>query len=205
MPQPMSTPNVPVHLVTGATGAGKTTAIRRLLATRTRAEGWVVIVNDFGSETLAGGVDDGVTVREVAGCACCSGHIALRTTLVKLIRETRPQRVFIETSSAADPATLSAMIQETELSRAVELASNVCVVNAEQLMDTRYFEHDLYRRQIASADVIYAPGLNGSASGLRALHELRCLGRDGTVVFTQSDSLDMHELKAVQEARSAVR
>src|SRR4051794_24944532 len=142
----MSTPNIPVHLVTGATGAGKTTAIRRLLTKRPHAEAWIVIVNDFGRETFASELDDGVTVRQVAGCVCCSGQIALRTTLVKLIRENRPQRVFIEASSAADPATLGAMIQEADLSRAVELASNICVVNAEQIIDARYCEHELYRR-----------------------------------------------------------
>jgi G3E family GTPase len=201
----MSTPNIPVHLVTGATGAGKTSAIRRLLTKRPHAEAWIVIVNDFGEDTFASELDNRVTVREVAGCVCCSGQIALRITLVKLIRENRPQRVLIEASSAAEPATLSAMIQEADLSRAVELASNICVVNAEQIIDARYREHELYRRQIAAADAIYAPGLNGSASGARALQELQSLARPGTAVFTQGDSLDVHELKAVHKARSAAR
>jgi G3E family GTPase len=152
---------VPATLVTGATGAGKTTLIWRWLAGRKPSQRWAVLVNDFGASTLhdAPGVREGaVAVREVGGCICCSAQVALRTALVKLLREVEPGRLVIEVSAAAEPDALLRLLRERGLAAAVELRSIVCVVDPRQLADERYATNAAYRAQIAAADCVAIDG-----------------------------------------------
>ena len=103
---------IPVTIVTGFLGAGKTTLIRRFLASP-EGRGTAVIVNEFG----AVGIDDAL-VRDAAeetvllgnGCVCCIARTDLQVALRRLVfdreRGTVPHfgRVVIETSGLADPA-----------------------------------------------------------------------------------------------------
>ena len=102
---------IPVTLVTGFLVAGKTTLIRRFLASP-QGQGTAVIVNEFG----AVGIDDAL-VREAAeqtillgnGCVCCITRtdlqLALRQLVIDRERGLVPSfaRVVIETSGLADP------------------------------------------------------------------------------------------------------
>ena len=103
---------IPVTIVTGFLGAGKTTLIRSFLASP-EGQGTAVIVNEFG----AVGIDD-VLVRDSAeqtillgnGCVCCITRtdlqLALRQLVIDRDRGAVPNfaRVVIETSGLADPA-----------------------------------------------------------------------------------------------------
>ena len=102
---------IPVTVVTGFLGAGKTTLVRRFLSTP-EGRGTAVIVNEFG----AIGIDDALvrasadeTVLLGNGCVCCAMRSDLQLALRRLVAErergTVPHfgRVVIETSGLADP------------------------------------------------------------------------------------------------------
>jgi G3E family GTPase len=102
---------IPVTVVTGFLGAGKTTLIRRFLRSP-EGQGTAVIVNEFG----AVGIDDAL-IRDSAeatvllgnGCLCCITRTDLQVALRRLVfdreRGTVPPfaRILIETSGLADP------------------------------------------------------------------------------------------------------
>src|SRR3954451_16638410 len=102
---------LPVTIVTGFLGAGKTTLVRRFLETPD-GRGTALVVNEFGSE----GIDDAL-LRESSdevtllgnGCLCCNTRSDLQIALRNLVAEgaqgTVPQfkRILIETSGLADP------------------------------------------------------------------------------------------------------
>lgn len=148
---------IPVHLVTGATAAGKSTAILRMLAQRPHAEHWAVLVNDFGAvnlRTAASACTQRVSVREVGGCICCTAQVSLRTALVALLRAVRPHRLLIEASSAARPTAIVKLLREPGVAATAALARSVCVIDPRQLADPRYASSETYRAQVRSADTV---------------------------------------------------
>src|SRR6478609_7683634 len=102
---------IPVTVVTGFLGAGKTTLVRRFLATPEGA-GTAVVINEFGSvgidDALVRGSSDEVTLLG-NGCLCCNTRSDLQVALRNLVAERAqgmvPQfkRILIETSGLADP------------------------------------------------------------------------------------------------------
>jgi G3E family GTPase len=103
---------VPVTVVTGFLGAGKTTLVRHFLR-RPEGAGTAVIVNEFGST----GIDDALlrsSSDNVAllgnGCLCCNVRSDLAVTLRRLIADRERgvvphfRRIVIETSGLADPS-----------------------------------------------------------------------------------------------------
>jgi G3E family GTPase len=115
---------LPVIIVTGFLGAGKTTLVRRFLESP-EGHGTALIVNEFGAE----GIDDTLLRQsrdEVTllgnGCLCCTTRSDLQIALRRLVADRDRgkiphfDRVLIETSGLAD---LSPILQTFSTDRAL--------------------------------------------------------------------------------------
>ena len=124
---------VPILLVAGFLGAGKTTVVNHLLA---HAEGRRIaaVVNDFGAinidaELIAGASDGVVSLSN--GCICCSLEGDLLRTLATLLRrDPRPEFIVIETSGVADPSDIVRNLMDPMIWREAPLETVLCVVDA---------------------------------------------------------------------------
>lgn len=100
---------IPVWVIAGPLGVGKTTLIARLLADKPAAEDWVVLLNEFTDAgidalTVAAAARGAFDVRLVpGGCLCCTGEADFRRTLQELIDERRPDRILVEPSGIGHP------------------------------------------------------------------------------------------------------
>jgi G3E family GTPase len=145
---------VPVLLVTGFLGAGKTTLINHILA-NPDGRRLAAVVNDFGAinidAELIGGAADGV-VSLANGCICCSlqGDL-LRTIAMLLRRAPRPDGIVIETSGIADPGDVVRTLMDPVIWGAAPLETVLCVVDAGR---PEILDDALCRAQLAAADVI---------------------------------------------------
>ncbi|WP_334403419.1 CobW family GTP-binding protein [Bradyrhizobium sp. AZCC 2289] len=147
--------SVPVVLVAGFLGSGKTTVVNHLLA---HAEGRRIaaVVNDFGAinvdaELIAGA--DGGVVSLSNGCICCSleGDL-LRTLALLLRRDPRPELIVIETSGVADPTDVVRNLMDPVIWREAPLETVLCVVDATS--PVAMLDDALLRAQVRAADVV---------------------------------------------------
>lgn len=125
---------VPVHVVSGFLGAGKTTFLLDQLRQRAGAERGAVIVNDFGEARFDATMLDGaVAVAEVAGgCVCCTAPDSLVPLLTGLLREKKPDRIYIETTGLARPADVVDTLGRSGLD--VELRPVIVVADPRRLV-----------------------------------------------------------------------
>ncbi len=149
---------VPVLLVTGFLGAGKTTAINHILAAP-HGQRLAAVVNDFGAinidaELVSGASEGVVSLRN--GCICCSlqGDL-LRTLSTILRRDPPPDGIVIETSGVSDPTDIVRSLLDPVVFQSTPLDAVVCLVDARQVLDEPQLATDpLYRGQIASSDFV---------------------------------------------------
>lgn len=125
-------PPLPLTLVTGQAGAGKTRLINAVLALPAFAN-TVAIANEPGATTLALPPPDAVADMGEA-CLCCAGAGAFTAMLERLIRARDNRRMpafdrlIFETSSVADPAALAGeLIAHPYLSKRFALTGIVLV------------------------------------------------------------------------------
>ncbi|HXT06696.1 MAG TPA: GTP-binding protein [Roseiarcus sp.] len=153
---------IPVTLVTGFLGSGKTTLINAALRTPELAK-TLIVVNEFGEvgldQKLFARSSDAVVVLE-NGCLCCTVKSDLVGTLNSVFHARQAgeiphfDNVVIETSGLAEPGpVLQAFLSEPTLEGLYRVASVVTLVDAVNWESTAR-EHDEWVRQIALADQI---------------------------------------------------
>jgi G3E family GTPase len=153
---------IPVTVVTGFLGAGKTTLVKHFLRTP-EGHGTAVLVNEFGEA----GIDDALlrdstekTVLLGNGCLCCNFRSDLQMALHRMVvdreRGVVPPfgRTLIETSGLADPSPiLTTFATDRALGGEFFVEAVITVIAAADGIKTigRYAEA---RRQIMLADRI---------------------------------------------------
>ena len=153
-------PMTHAHVITGSFGAGKTTAIRRLMSQKPEDELWVVILNEFtdaGLDALsvAESAHGSYDVRLIAGgCLCCVGELEFGKQLRDILRHLKPLRLLIEPSGAGHAADVVDELAIYEGQAALTLDSVVCLVDpldSVRILQTRAANE---WSQIQSADVL---------------------------------------------------
>jgi G3E family GTPase len=130
---------LPVTVITGFLGSGKTTLIRRLLG-HPGMHRAAVIVNEFGEvgidHDLVTASSENVTLL-ANGCLCCAVRTDLQETLRELFAKRRAgavidfDRVLVETSGLADPApVIQTLATDTLLAAQYRLDGVVTLVDA---------------------------------------------------------------------------
>ncbi len=148
---------IPVLIVSGFLGSGKTTLVRWLLEdAASRGERIAVVSNEFGElgidRALLGEGGEAFVELE-GGCVCCQLGDDLLETLQTLRERVRPARVIIETSGVALPYDVQLNLYRDPVRSWVGDDVTAVVVNAEQLASGR----DLggtFTDQVTSADLL---------------------------------------------------
>jgi G3E family GTPase len=156
----MATPidkRIPVLVVSGFLGSGKTTLVRHLLReAQTSGIRVAIISNEFGAlgiDRALLGPGDAAYVELEGGCVCCQLSDELRDTLQMLRERVQPDRIIVETSGVALPSDTQLHFWREPVSTWVEDDMAVVVVSAEQM----YEGHELqgtFEDQVSSADLL---------------------------------------------------
>lgn len=154
--------DIPVTIITGFLGVGKTTAILDLLEHhRPENERWAVLVNDFGEVGLDGpiieGADSGIAVKQIpGGCICCTSGVMFQVHLTLLLKTERPDRVIIEPTGLAEPGSLLDMLAGPGFRESLSPRATITLVDPAQFLDQKHRSNEIYRDQLEAADVLVA-------------------------------------------------
>jgi G3E family GTPase len=148
---------IPVLVVSGFLGSGKTTLVRALLAeAQATGERLAVVVNDFGAlgiDRALLGAGDARTVELAGGCVCCELSEELVDTLEAIRRDVAPDRIVIEASGLALPYETQLSLWRPPVADWVGDDMAVVLVNAEQLAELRDLD-GLFEQQVTAADLL---------------------------------------------------
>jgi len=175
---------IPVTVITGFLGAGKTTLIRHLMA-NPQGKRLAVLVNEFGTVGVDGDIlkscaDDNCPVENIVelanGCICCTVADDFIPTIEALMAlPVRPDHILIETSGLALPKPLLKAfdwpairsritvdgviaLADAEAVAAGRFAPDVAAVEAQRAADDS-LDHEtplseVFEDQIACADIV---------------------------------------------------
>ena len=157
-----NTQKIPVTILTGFLGSGKTTILNHLL-TSNDMSGVALLINEFGQigidHHLVESADESTMLLD-SGCICCTiqGGVvdALKRLFDRAVRREIPSitRILIETTGLADPTpVVQTLMQEPYISSRFVCDGVLTVVEATlQPQDIQHFQEAI--QQISSADRI---------------------------------------------------
>ena len=176
----MLTKAVPLTVITGYLGAGKTTLINRML--RQASAPFAVIVNDLGALPVDAALisaEAASTLTLTNGCACCQLQSDLSAQLTQL-REAGFGAVVLEASGVAKATNLVSITSQADGYQLAKIITLVDATAVPRLMEDRYLT-GVVVEQIKAGDSVYqtkaGPEITPSLLALRA--DARFLSSEG--------------------------
>jgi G3E family GTPase len=147
---------IPLTVIGGFLGAGKTTLVNALLA-QPQQRRLAILVNDFGALSIDAALISARDARTIAlanGCVCCTLVNGLAQALLDVLRlDPPPDHIVVEASGVADPRRI-ANVARTDRAFAQEATLVVVAADHVQALARDRYVGDTVLRQIASADLI---------------------------------------------------
>lgn len=149
---------IPVTVITGFLGAGKTSLLNQLIKNH-KDKKFVIIENEFGEENIDSELVTNIGNEDLfelsGGCICCNLNTELFLVLENLIKNNHSfNHLLIETTGIADPGNiLASFISDPGIKAKFELDSVICLVdaaNAEKDLE----KEDILNKQIAISDTL---------------------------------------------------
>jgi G3E family GTPase len=154
---------IPVYILTGYLGSGKTTFLNQWLKERSK-ERFFVIENEIGQVNIDSQLVKGKEVDLIgltAGCICCSLQDELLDVLEEVsARRTSFDHLVIETTGIADPSTIVSTFYKPDVEQVFELRTVITVVDA---LNIDYWLGSVSESamQVAYADVLFVSKADG--------------------------------------------
>lgn len=148
---------VPVNIISGFLGAGKTTLINKLLDEGYGGQGCALIENEFGDVPIDDSLvqSDAMDVRTLAqGCICCTLKVDFVKCLRSLVQDFHPTRIIIEPTGIASASQIVDMCKLADTVPALQVESVSTIIDISEVEEMIDFEMPPYLRQLDEAKFI---------------------------------------------------
>ena len=147
---------MPVTIITGFLGSGKTTLINKILHNKQKLK-VAVLVNEFGDINIDTQLlmDVNENMLELSnGCICCTINEGLIDAVYQVLEsDKKVDYLIIETTGVADPLPIILTFLSTELKDLTYLDSVLTLVDSENFTPD-HFDSEAALKQIAYGDII---------------------------------------------------
>jgi len=203
----MSNTPIPINLITGLLGSGKTTAITNLIQQKPPQENWGILINEFGEI----GIDAAhlhsqsnskhLSILEVSGgCICCTAQFGLTQSLNQLLTQsTRLDRILIEPTGLGHPAKIIDTLLQNGWAHPIQLSQIICLLTPQQLTPQRWQKSKVMRDLVTLADQIFINQTDTATSKEIDLAQkvlAQCYPPKDHISLTQFAQLTLNHLQA---------
>ena len=191
-----------IDVISGFLGAGKTTFIKRLLATSLKDEKVVLIENEYGEVSVDTDLlkDSSIEIKELSqGCICCSLVGDLSILLNEVINKYNPDRVLIEPSGVGKLSDIVKAIKSANLGDSIN--SLVCLVDAKKakMYDKNFGEFFVDQIESAHTVILSRTDISKEETIVSALEIVRKHNKNCVVITTPINNLSDEELLKAYE------
>jgi len=196
-------PKIPVLIITGFLGSGKTSFINNLLV-QNRGLKIGIIENEFGEKSIDSWLIANYSPESILelnnGCICCSIFNEFSMALQELIKKhDHLEQLIIETTGLADPGPIiEPFYTDPDLIRLFELRGTICLVDGMNFYgQTLNFEQ---KKQIMLSDLIVLNKITNTAPEHlpKIRKSLAALNKTASIVETNHARIDDSHLQMLQ-------
>ncbi|WP_225748606.1 GTP-binding protein [Eikenella sp. Marseille-P7795] len=203
---------IPVTILTGFLGAGKTTVLQKILAGEHYGDS-AVLINEFGEvgidQQLVRPISPNVVLLD-SGCLCCQIRGELKDALADLLHRRATgsvppfRQIIIETTGLAEPTPIIATLQaDPQLSHQLAAERTVTVVDAVNGEHMAESGQRVWLHQAAAADLILISKADLAPQAAAALAERLHRMLPGTPVLPLGLSSPLPDFNALPATRHA--
>ncbi len=186
---------IPITVITGFLGAGKTSLVNRLVTSRAGRERIGIVVNEAGDigldgDLLGDATDDVVEIAD--GCVCCTSQGELLDAIRRLQQAAgKLDRIIVETSGLADPGpVLDALASITHVLRLDSMVTVMDAVHALDQLDRHESPEARQQVQLATHVVVSKIDLADDDAVRRVRARVAALNPTAQVIAVARDTLD---------------
>lgn len=163
--------SIPLHLVIGFLGSGKTTFLKHYLQTKRNTGHTAIIQNEFSPVNI-----DGRELQEFSGykvmevnngsvfCVCLLGSFV--KSLAEFIERVKPDELIMEASGMSDPVSIGQILEAEPLRGKVYLGHVWTVVDARNYLRANAFQQRIVSQlRIADTIIVNKKDLAGENAG----------------------------------------
>ncbi|MEM8853093.1 MAG: GTP-binding protein [Pseudomonadota bacterium] len=148
---------VPITIIGGFLGSGKTSLLNHILA-KSSNEKMAVLVNDFGEINIDAKLIvsiEGETISLANGCVCCTIRDDLLVEVLNVLgSDDPPEHIVIETSGVSKPVAVVETFANPSVQTLVDVQNLITVLDADLVVDDAAGFGTLAFDQIVTADLV---------------------------------------------------
>ena len=196
---------IPLDIVSGFLGAGKTTLILKMLKERKGNEKIFILENEYGKAGIDGILlsSNNAEIEEIySGCICCSLKGEFTQVLKQAIANIRPERILIEPTGIGKLSEVLQTVQQPCFHETIVIDHVITVVDVHEVHNYLKNFGEFYKDQIYHAKIIAlsktqevpAPNIQEIVNLIREYNP------SAKIVTNPWDQLDIQEI--LQEEKS---
>lgn len=148
---------IPVTVISGFLGAGKTTFIQKILSENCRTEKIFILENDYGEVGIDGDLlsNGEIQVKEIySGCICCSLKGEFTEGLQQIISTSKPEQIIIEPTGIGKLSEILSILKQACFQETITIEQVITIVDAHTGLEFLLEFGEFFKDQVRFAQTL---------------------------------------------------